>query len=401
MLARPERTRFAFANDETGATPIELPRRGAGAAALIVAAMFAVSLGVLVFAVRGLNWSGVSSAADLVGLLFRLFWALGWSVGVLVLGALSVLLWFYSESLYVSGGRLVAGSRIGPLRMLAEYDLGRIRNLRMEPQASGEGMRVGFDYGEGTRNLGDVMPKPDAERIVAAIRVALPAASTPTPSTASAPSLPPAPQTVVEAEAAKPLSPASALALVAANLVPLLGVLFGGWRLDQVMVLFWAESAVVAFYTLGKMAVVGRWLAIPAGVFFLAHFGAFMAIHFLFLYEIFVRGIGAAGREPPFQQALAGVFAPLWPALLALVLSHGVSFWLNFVGRGEHGGATLTGLMAAPYKRLVLMQFTLIFGGWIAMALHDPAPALAVLVLLKIGTDLYAHRRERRAQWPA
>jgi hypothetical protein len=386
MLARPLRTRLTL-TEEGDATPIELPRRGGGAAGLIVAGMFVVFAAVWVIAIRGLDASGMRSVGDLAGLLFRLFWILGWSIGVAVLGVLTVLFLFYRESLYLAGGRLLSVPRIGPLRMVAEYDLAGVRNVRMEPEK--DGVRVRFDYGEGSRSLGGVMPPAQAERIVAAIRAAAPAMSR----TIGAPE----PARKVEAEPLEPPPRGSALALVVANLVPLAGVLLAGWRLDQVMVLFWAESAIVAVYTLAKMALVGRWLAIPAGVFFLGHFGAFMAIHFLFVYEIFVRGVHATGREPPLAQALSGVFVPLWPALLALVLSHGLSFTLNFVGRGERRGATLRALMAAPYNRVVLMQLTLIFGGGLALALNDTRPALALLVALKIGADLLAHRRERAA----
>jgi len=177
--------------------------------------------------------------------------------------------------------------------------------------------------------------------------------------------------------------------------VPLAGVLYFGWRLEEVMVLFWAESAVVGFYTLLKMAVVGRWLAPFAGIFFVGHFGAFMAVHFLFIYELFVRGLDARGREPGAVEALTSLFTPLWPALLALFLSHGVSFGLNFLGRREYRSATISGLMAAPYRRIVLMQFTLIFGGWMVMALRNPVPALALLIALKVIADLQGHRSER------
>jgi len=50
--------------------------------------------------------------------------------------------------------------------------------------------------------------------------------------------------------------------------------------------------------------------------------------------------------------------------------------------------------MAAPYKRIVIMHLTVIFGGWLVMALHSALPALVLLILLKAGTDLRAHRRE-------
>jgi len=387
--------RFALSDDEAGATPLELPRRSNWMATVAAGAMFALFAGILVSVIAKLDLHAARSVSALMSFLFELFWILGWSVGVVVLGALTVLLGFYRESVRLDGGRLVAESRIGPLRMIAEYDHAHVRNLRIEPDAGGKGVRVRFDYGEGSRNLGDTMPKPDAERLVAALRGAMPAAMAPPPAEAAA--LPrSAPKIEPPAEAAPRRLPlVSALALVAANLVPLAGVLFGGWKLEEVIVLFWAESAVIGFYTLLKMAVVGRWLAIFAGVFFVGHFGGFMSIHFFFIYEMFVRGLHARGPEPGAYEALTRLFTPLWPALLALFLSHGFSFGLNFIARGEYRGATISSLMVAPYRRVTLMQLTLIFGGWLVMALNNPLPALALLIVLKVVTDLHAHRGER------
>lgn len=390
-LAKPERW-YVSTRDPEAATPIELPRRSLVIPALIVTVMFAVMAGAEVMVARTLHFDA-RSVADLAMSLFMLAWIAGWSVGVLILGALTLLLWLpslFRESVYVRDGRLVSATRVGPFRMLAEYALAGIRNVRIEEKA-GEGAKLSFDYGNGARTLGNDMPREVAERIVAAL--ALPAKAPPSP-TPAAPAEPAA-QPSREEAAQAPLTPGSTLALVGANLVPLAGVLLWGWKLGDVMVLFWAESAVVAFYTLAKMVVVGRWLAIPAGLFFVAHFGGFMAIHFLFIYEFFVRGFGPSGHEPSAYEALAGVFVPLWPALLALFVSHGVSFFANFLGRAEHRATGLAQLAAAPYNRVVMMQLTVIFGGWVAMLLHDARPALALLVALKIATDLYAHHRER------
>lgn len=390
-LAKPERW-YVTTRDPADSTPIDLPPRRATLPALIVTAMFAVFAGVLAIQIHNLHFDG-RDVSGLAMSLFMLFWIFGWSVGVLILGALTLVLWllaFHRESLYVRDGRLVSASRLGPLRMLAEYDLAGMRNLRVEQKDNGA--RVGFDYGAGSRSLGDGMPAELAEKIVAALRAASAgiASSVPAPSPS-----PPAGEAVEPPGTDEPATPGTAIVLIAANVVPVLGVLLWGWRLADVMVLFWAESAIVAFYTLLKMVWVGRWLAIPGGVFFLGHFGAFMAIHFLFIYEIFVRGLHAAGREPALREALTGVFLPLWPALLALFVSHGVSFVANFVGRHEYRGASLKTLMAAPYNRVVLMQLTLIFGGGLALVFNDTRPALVLLVALKIAADLYAHRRER------
>ena len=116
-------------------------------------------------------------------------------------------------------------------------------------------------------------------------------------------------------------------------------MLFFGWDLADVMVLFWAESAVVGFYTVLKIAVVGKLMALLVAPFFVGHFGGFMAMHFLFIYMFFVRGLAGAGPDPGVWDALAGIFVPLWGPLAALFISHGVSFFSNFMGRREYAGA--------------------------------------------------------------
>jgi hypothetical protein len=185
----------------------------------------------------------------------------------------------------------------------------------------------------------------------------------------------------------------SGLALIAANLIPLAGVLFFGWSLANVMVLFWAESAVIGFYTILKLAVVGGVWSVFSILFFTAHFGGFMALHLGFIYALFVRGVNATGAEPV-RAALIAVFAPVWLSLLGLVISHGISFYSNFIRGREYLSATNPRLMSGPYSRIVIMQLTIIFGGWVVQMLRNPVPALAILVLLKIVADFSAHRSE-------
>jgi Family of unknown function (DUF6498) len=172
-------------------------------------------------------------------------------------------------------------------------------------------------------------------------------------------------------------------------------VLFFRWDLPSVIMLFWAESAIIGFYTVLKMAVVGKFWALFAVPFFIGHFGGFMAMHFLFIYEFFVRGLHhLGGPAPGVREALVGVFVPIWPSLAALFISHGVSFFMNFLGRREYAHTTVAALMTAPYNRIMVMQFTIILGGWIIMLLNNPVPALAMLVLMKTTVDFRAHRME-------
>jgi hypothetical protein len=406
-LARAGRFRVALWDDAGDATPLDLPAQRMWPAGIAFAVFFAIFAGVLwVQIVKLQRGQALRSVSDLMGMLFEGFWIMGWSVGVLVLFALTVLFLFYGESARLAGGRLVTVSRLGPVKFVSEYDLARIRNLRLDPAGGDEEqVQVRFDYGDGTRTLGGAMPREDGALLVESIRGAAPASVTlpAEPAPGEEQTVPP-PRVLPPGAAATepvPLTSPAALALLAANLVPLAGVLFGGWSLATVVVLFWSESAIIGFYTLLKMAVVGKWAVLFAGPFFVAHFGAFMAAHFLFIYEFFVRGIDARGPGPPALDALRDLFVPLWPALAALFVSHGVSFCVNFLGRSEHDGPELSELGTAPYKRIMIMQLTIIFGGWIVIALKTPVLALVVLVLLKIAVDFHAHRREReRAATP-
>jgi hypothetical protein len=339
---------------------------------------------------------------DLTFVLFEGFWLLGWSVAVVILGALTVLVFFYDESARLQDGRLVHVPRLGPLKIFIEYDLARIGNVSLE-DAGNDTVRIRFDYAGGSNGLGDAMPRADAERLVRTIRNAAVAAGsvmdTPPPAAAPEAPRPKGPPAAPEPADAPPpsLTSPSGLALIAANLVPLAGVLFFGWDLASVIVLFWAESAVIGFYTALKMAVVGKFAALAMVPFFIGHFGGFMALHFLLIYELFVRGAFARGPAPPAGQALVAVFGPLWLSLAALFISHGVSFVDNFLGRREYAGATMKGLMMAPYGRIMVMQIALIFGGWIILLLKSPVPALALLIVFKTALDFTAHRKEHGA----
>src|SRR5690349_4640035 len=93
-LARPARW-YVSTRDPEAAAPIELPQRSLAVPALIVTGMFAVLAGVEVMVIRGLHFDA-RSVADLAMSLFMLAWIVGWSVGVLVLGGLTVLLWLPS-----------------------------------------------------------------------------------------------------------------------------------------------------------------------------------------------------------------------------------------------------------------------------------------------------------------
>ena len=194
---------------------------------------------------------------------------------------------------------------------------------------------------------------------------------------------------------------ASVMVLIAANLVPLYGVLGLHWQVFPILLVFWMENVVIGAFNVLKMlmaspASVGTWVGklflVP---FFCIHYGMFTFVHGVFVFGLF-GGYFTSGAAFPDAQAVfdaASKFQLGW-AILALVLSHGISFCLNYVGKGEYKAASLNQLMGGPYGRVVLLHVTILFGGFVVMSLGSPVLALLLLVAIKTVIDIQAHLRE-------
>jgi hypothetical protein len=194
----------------------------------------------------------------------------------------------------------------------------------------------------------------------------------------------------------------SAIALVLANLVPLYGVLFLGWRVFPVILLFWFENVVIGAYNVLKIVFarpddIGRWIGKVVMVpFFMFHFGMFCFVHGIFVVTLFGEGTVASFDNPGVEMftgalAAAGV---TWAAA-ALIASHGFSFGYNYILKGEYRRAELQKLMGQPYARVVVLHVVIIASGFLVMAFGAPVVGLLLLVLLKMGVDLAAHLKER------
>ena len=354
------------------------------------------------------EWSRFDSLFDLVGALFLSAWLLGWSIAPLLMTAVLLMMLFGREVVRARPGRVDLFIGLPFLGLGAGYDVAKMRNLRFENPLPGSsrswrGGHVAFDYGANTVRFGSGL---DGDLALDLSRRSESVAGTVRRGEAHPAELEPAwesPQKEVPVMQVKPaavskpltLASPSSMLLILANLVPIAGTALLGWRLSDVMVLYWAESAIVGFYNLLKIAVIGRWFALLAGPFFLGHFGAFMAVHFLFIYGIFVEGFGKGGSATGGDLTeVAALFVSLWPALLALFLSHGFSFFTNFIGRGEYRGRSVKDQMGEPYSRIVFMHLVLIFGGGLTLVLGSPAPVLLVVIALKVWFDLRAHLKQ-------
>ena len=231
-------------------------------------------------------------------------------------------------------------------------------------------------------------------------------------------------------------STGAVVALIVANAIPLFGVLFLGWNVWMILIVYWLENGVVGFFNVlkilraeGPMAPSAGWTmngrpmsAVGRGAiagFFLIHYGLFWLVHGLFVLtlpmfagvitefsqpSLFIPGEGqfvdgsyiGPALDPGTNLASGLQFGPILLAVIALALSHGLSFWFNYLGRGEYRRTSPAAQMVAPYGRLFVLHITIILGG-IAIAITGaPAAAVAVLVVLKTAMDIGFHLAEHR-----
>ena len=202
----------------------------------------------------------------------------------------------------------------------------------------------------------------------------------------------------------------SAIALVAANLVPLAGVLLFDWQVLDILILYWAENVVIGAINVLRMFVclAGRGvrraedpaprrpklLLIP---FFALHYGLFCFGHYTAVMAIFAEHSGSSDLLMTLTMPLAEAWrSPFWIGIVAITASHLISFFGNFIGDQEYRRTNLSGLIRRPYGRIVVLHVTIVAGGALVVWLGSPLPMLFVLIAAKVGIDLHMHHRERQ-----
>ena len=188
--------------------------------------------------------------------------------------------------------------------------------------------------------------------------------------------------------------------LIAANLLPLVGVLLWDWDVFFLLLLFWCENVIIGLFGIARLVVAGttentfEGLFLP--IFFLLHYGGFMFGHFMVLFGLYSNNIGGDVPVVPADYYRLVVENLSWVAILALFVSHGWSFIENFMGNQEHDNLTPNQAMALPYRRMMITHIALLLGGFFLMEKGQPLAGLVLLILMKIGLDLTFHRREHK-----
>jgi hypothetical protein len=195
------------------------------------------------------------------------------------------------------------------------------------------------------------------------------------------------------------------VALIVANLIPLIGVLFFDWSVWNILIVYWLENGVVGVFNVLKMATATgtrqppgqpvpdnrKLTLIPA---FVLHYGIFWVVHGIFVFTLpflFTGEPGSASGVNPGAILLAGI---------ALAISHGVSFWWNYLRGGEYRRTSPAQLMLAPYGRLLALHVTIILGAIAIGTTGAQSAAVAILVTIKLAIDLSLHLSEHRKAEP-
>jgi hypothetical protein len=192
--------------------------------------------------------------------------------------------------------------------------------------------------------------------------------------------------------------------LIAANLLPVIGVWFFGWDPKEVFIVYCLETIIIGLFNLLKMGIATayrktdiwynagtqtRVSGIVFMLFFLVHYGVFVAIQMGLFFG--VSGIG--------DQYNIGFFSFFfkWPQLIgkdawimigAFIISYGYKTVSEFLVTGQYKVVPLSLLMFQPYARIFVQQVTVILG---SMFLVFGAGKIFILVfaLVKIAFEVY------------
>lgn len=198
--------------------------------------------------------------------------------------------------------------------------------------------------------------------------------------------------------------------IISANSIPAIGVIFLKWNPYMILLIYWGESLIIGVFNILKMIISGAiqdhkfsppGFTAGAGLslFFTVHYGMFMFVHgvFIVIFMLIATPGDSPGSEPPadpfsaIKMLLPGEMTVIefleseFAAIAALFISHLVSFYLNFIKTGEYNYTTADNYMARPYKRIIVMHATIIFG---AFALFISGFKSVVFIIIWIGLKI-------------
>lgn len=218
----------------------------------------------------------------------------------------------------------------------------------------------------------------------------------------------------------------SLIVLIAVNLLPIFGVIYGGWDVFEIVVLYWFENVVIGVVNIfkilssapsmedaevngkpmpdylrtngsGALQHAAKFFLIP---FFTFHYGMFCFVHGIFVFALLGKKSGALGGGDPIEgmsEMVGSVFySNIKWFVIAIIASHVFSFFYNYIGKGEFRKQSPAELMHAPYGRIVVLHIAIILGAFAIAAIGSSVGMLILLIIGKIIIDAKLHLRAHK-----
>jgi len=192
----------------------------------------------------------------------------------------------------------------------------------------------------------------------------------------------------------------SDLILMAANLIPIAGVWFGGWDARQMFLVYCLESIILGGFNVIKMAIVtfvkkkdiwdnGNGTSAKVGgiffiLFFMVHYGMFVFIQTTMFAA--VSGLDKAVSGPiGFLLHVPQILSPEAQLMLYIfIAAYGLKMLTDFILSGEYKTTDLGLLMFQPYGRIFIQQLVVILGSFFLMF-----GAVKIFMIIFVGIKLY------------
>jgi len=200
--------------------------------------------------------------------------------------------------------------------------------------------------------------------------------------------------------------------LITANLIILVLAIIEKTSVFDLIIIYWGESVIIGCFTIFKMMKSNK---LPATdkedllkrinsksetnmskkqyiLFFTAHYFLFCLGHLFFIFQIFY--------DSSISSILfnSGIYVLILGGV-AFIISHAISFRINYLGKKEYLNYDLKQLMGVPYARVFFIHLFTMGGGWLIKEFGTFSVFIVIVFIAgKIFADFWRHVAEHKSQ---
>jgi len=178
------------------------------------------------------------------------------------------------------------------------------------------------------------------------------------------------------------------------DLLPVIAVVFFGWKAVPLVALYWLENLIIGAFTalrmIGTVAgnIANLAIALFMVPFFTFHYGMFCFGHGIFLRAFAggdgdIEGPGITGMRSLVDWALSTGSHMTW-FVTAIIAVNALFYLVDFILRGGYRTAEIQVEMFAPYGRIVTLHVAIILGAGLMLAFGQPLLGVLILIVLRV-----------------